>query len=402
MEIDFALAPGDGLPLDLYRRLREAGPVVWSETLNGWAVSGYAAVREVFGDVVRFTMAGTPVAEALGEQGMLVNDTPMHHTIRAVWAKHVGIAAIEQRAAELEANAAHALGPVRERLAAGEAVDFIPVFRAFVIRFITSSFGVPPEEAAIFHRWSEMSSDAPAVAMEEGSTAQRNHFAVREAVFALIDQLVADRQRRLAAGETPSDLTTLMVAAEGPNGITPAIVRDNLFNFILGALDTTEKWLGNIVLKLCQSPSIVAELRANPSLIAPFAEEVMRCDTVAQTIQRCVRQDGAELGGQRLGEGDAVFLLLGAANRDPAEFADPDRFDLRRKGSQQLGFGFGFHHCLGLNIARQEARAFVHVLLDSLPDLRVSVSHFGDSWALWGPRKLKLALSAADSDTLEI
>jgi hypothetical protein len=392
VEIDFALAPDEGLPLDLYRRLHEAGPVVWSETLNGWAVSGYASVREVFGDVVRFTSAGTPVAEALGEQGMLVNDTPMHHAIRAVWARHVGIAAVDQRAAELEANAKQALDPVRERLTAGEAVDFIPVFRAFVIRFITSSFGVPPEKAAIFHRWSEMSSDAPAVAMEEGSTAQQNHFAVRDAVFALIDQLVADRQRRLAAGETPGDLTALMVAAEGRDGITPAIVRDNLFNFILGALDTTEKWLGNIVLKLCERPDMAFELRADRRLIAPFAEEVMRCDTVAQTIQRCVRQDGAAFGGHRLAAGDAVFLLLGAANRDPASFADPDRFDLRRKGSQQLGFGFGFHHCLGLNIARQEARAFVHVLLDTLPDLRVAERYFGDSWALWGPRRLKLAL----------
>jgi cytochrome P450 len=392
VDIDFALAPGEGLPLDLYRRLREAGPVVWSETLNGWAVSSYAAVREVFGDVVRFTSAGTPVAEALGEQGMVVNDTPMHHTIRAVWARHVGIAAIEQRAAELEANAAQVLAPVRDRLEAGEAVDFIPVFRAFVIRFITSSFGVPPEEAEIFHRWSELSADAPAVAMEEGSAERQNHFAVREAVFALIDALVADRQQRLAAGEVPADLTALMVAAEGRDGITPEIVRDNLFNFILGALDTTEKWLGNIVLKLCQCPEIAAELRADHSLIAPFAEEVMRCDTVAQTIQRCVRQDGANFGGQRLAAGDAVFLLLGAANRDPEEFIDPDRFDMRRKSNPQLGFGFGFHHCLGLNIARQEARAFVRVLLDTLPHLRAGESHFGDSWALWGPRRLVLTL----------
>jgi cytochrome P450 len=392
MEIDFALRPGDGLPLELYRRLRDAGPVVWSETLGGWAVSGYAAVREVFGDVVRFTSAGTPVAEALGEQGMVVNDTPMHHTIRAVWARHVGIAAIEQRAAELEANALQALGTVRDRLETGQTVDFIPVFRAFVIRFITSSFGVPPDEARIFHRWSELSADAPAVAMEEGSAAQQNHFAVREAVFALIDRLVADRQRGLAAGETLGDLTALMVAAEGRDGITPAIVRDNLFNFILGALDTTEKWLGNIVLKLCECPELAAALRADRSLIAPFAEEVMRCDTVAQTIQRRVRQDGADFAGLRLGAGESIFLLLGAANRDPVEFVDPDRFDLNRKGSPQLGFGFGFHHCLGLNIARQEARAFVHVLLDALPALRVAESHFGDSWALWGPRRLKLTL----------
>jgi cytochrome P450 len=392
MDIDFALVPGEGLPLELYRRLHAAGPVVWSDTLGGWAVSGYAAVREVFGDVLRFTSAGTPVAEALGEQGMVVNDTPMHHTIRAVWAKQVGIAAITARQAELEANAAAALAEVRPRLEAGEAVDFIPVFRGFVIRFITGSFGLPPERGEIFHRWSEMSSDAPAVAMEEGSAKQQSHFAVREAVFALIDEIVADRRGRLAAGETPDDLATPMVAAEGRDGITPAIVRDNLFNFILGALDTTEKWLGNIVVKLCREPALAAELRADSGAIGPFAEEVMRCDTVAQTIQRRVRRDGAELDGRRMGAGEHVFLLLGAANRDPAEFADPDRFDFRTRRSPHLGFGFGFHHCLGLNIARQEARAFVRVLLDSLPDPRIESCDLGDSWALWGPRKLDLAL----------
>jgi cytochrome P450 len=390
VDVDFSLAPGEGLPLALYRRLHAAGPVVWSDALGGWAVSGYETVRTVFGDVARFTSAGTPVAEVLGEQGMLVNDTPLHHTIRAVWAKQVGIAAMTERQAELEANAAAALGPVRERLATGAAVDFIPVFRAFVIRFITGSFGVPSERAEVFHRWSEMSADAPAMGVEEGSYEAQRHFATRQAVFDLIDDLIADRKRRLAAGEALGDLTTPMVAAEGREGITSAIVRDNLFNFILGALDTTEKWLGNVVLKLCENPDTAAELRADRGLIASFCEEVMRCDTVAQTIQRRVRHDGAELGGQRLGAGDALFLLLGAANRDPAEFADPDRFDFRARRSPQLGFGFGFHHCLGLNIARQEARALVSVLLDALPELQMVEAWFGNSWALWGPRRLVL------------
>ena len=246
MDIDFTLGPGEGLPLGTYRRLREAGPVVWSDTLGGWAVSGYEATREALADVARFTSAGTPVADVFGTQGMLVNDTPLHHTLRAVWARHVGIAAMERRTAELEANAAGALGAVCARLEAGEAVDFIPVFRDFVIRFIVASFGVPPERAGIFFRWSELSADTPALGMEEGSAEAQRHFAARLAVFDLIDELVADRQRRFAAGETPEDLTALMVAAEGRELITASVVRDNLLNFILGALDTTEKWLGNV------------------------------------------------------------------------------------------------------------------------------------------------------------
>lgn len=398
MEIGFTLAPGKGLPLELYARLREAGPVVWSDSLGGWAVSGYEAARGALADVSRFTSAGTPVAEVFGTQGMLVNDTPLHHTLRAVWAKHVGIAAMERRAAALEANAIGALAAVQPRLEAGEAVNFIPVFRDFVIRFIVASFGIAPEHAGNFFRWSELSADTPALGMVEGSAEAQRHFAARQAVFDLIDELVADRKRRFAAGETPADLTALMVAAEGREGITGSVVRDNLFNFILGALDTTEKWLGNFVVKLCSDSHLADAVRADAALIGPFIEEVMRCDTVVQTIQRRVRRDGVELGGQAMREGDHVCFLLGAANRDPDIFAEPDRFDPRRKGEPHLGFGFGFHHCLGINIARAEARAFAAVLLRTLPGLRVAGSDFGDSWALWGPRKLELALQPRNSD----
>ena len=116
--------------------------------------------------------------------------------------------------------------------------------------------------------------------------------------------------------------------------------------------------------------------------------------TVAQTIQRRVREDGVTLAGQRMSAGDAVFVLLGAANRDPAKFADADRFDLHRPAIPHLGFGVGFHHCLGLHIVRLEARVFVEVLLDRLRDLRVAGIDYGDSWALWGPRALYMERDA--------
>ena len=105
---------------------------------------------------------------------------------------------------------------------------------------------------------------------------------------------------------------------------------------------------------------------------------------------------GAELAGQNMAGGDPVFLLLGAANRDAAEFEDPDSFDMHRTNKAHLGFGFGFHHCLGVNIARQEARAFVSVLLDTFPQLRVAEIDYGQSWALWGPRALHVALPDRD------
>lgn len=395
MDFDFALRSAQDLPASLFRKLHAAGPVVWSEAMQGWVVSSYDAVRKVLSDVSRFTSAGTPVAEVFGSEGMLVNDTDMHHRIRAIWAKRVGVAAMAERHGEFLGYARATLVEAKLRLEAGEAVDLVPVFRDYVLKVIASSFAVPQDRTDVFIRWSENSADTPAVGMEHGSEAEKRHFAVRQDVFELIAEQVADRKARIARGEEPADLIALMVAAEGRDGFTPSIVADNIFNFMLGALDTSEKWFGNIVCRLYRDPALLAEVSADTSLIGRLIDEVMRFDTVAQTIQRRVRGDGVALAGQAMQAGDAVLVMLGAANRDAQAFADPDRFDIHRVVQSNLGFGFGFHHCLGLNIARQEAMALVEAMVEVFPVLSIEHEDRGDSWALLGPRALRVSLHAA-------
>jgi cytochrome P450 len=394
VRLDFDYRPDEGLPVAAHRRLREAGQVVWSETLGGWMVSSYDGVRAVLSDLARFTSQGTPIAAAAGAQAMLVTDTPLHNSLRAVWAKHVSKAALALRREELERNAAGVLNAARARLEARESVDFIPLFRQFVMAFIAASFAIPSSRLDVFELWSELSADTPALELVAGSDAQQRHLAAKERVLELVREQVADRRQRLRAGEACDDYIGLMVAAEGQPGITADIVVDNIFNFILGAMDTTEKWLGNIVTRLSANPEAAAQIHADRRLIEPFIDEVMRCDTVAQVIQRRVKQEGVELHGVRMQQGDQIYLMLGAANRDPADFKNPDCFDIRRPQKLNFGFGFGFHHCLGLNIARQEAVAFIGVLLDTLPNLRVAACDYGNSWALWGPRALHMTLGA--------
>ncbi|MDG2001722.1 MAG: cytochrome P450 [Novosphingobium sp.] len=395
MDFDFALREGEDLPGVVLRQLRGAGPVVWSDAMQGWLVNSYDAVREVLSDVSRFTSAGTPVAEAFGGEAMLVNDTAMHHRIRAVWAKRVGVAAMAERHAEFVGFAREVLEPARKLLASGESIDLVPVFRDYVLKVIASTFDVPLDRTDVFIRWSENSADTPAMEMAEGSDEQQRHFAVRQDVFDLIAEQVADRKVRMARVEEPADLIALMVAAEGSDGITPSIGADNIFNFMLGALDTSEKWFGNITCRLYRDPQLLAQVCADPALIGRLIDEVMRFDTVAQTIQRRVKDDGVELCGQAMKQGDAVLVMLGAANRDAEAFADPDNFDIDRVVQSNLGFGFGFHHCLGLNIARTEAIALVEAMIDSLPALQIENADFGESWALWGPRALTVSLPAA-------
>lgn len=290
----------------------------------------------------------------------------------------------------VEGNAARVLGEVQSRLETGEAVDFIALFQRFLLEFISNSFSIPRDRLEPVARWSKMSADTPALGLEEGSPDQQRHLAAKQDVLDLIRDQVADRKERFRKGEQSEDLTSLMVAAEGRSGITEAMVRDNLFNFVLGALDTTEKWMGNIVITLCTDTRLRELLRADRSLIEPAINEIMRVNTVAQVIVRRVKEDVA-LGSQQLKAGELVFVMLGAANRDPAEFENADAFDIHRPIKPNLGFGF--HHCLGINIARQEALSFINILLDTFPNLRIVVCDYGNSWALWGPRRLELAFA---------
>ncbi|MDE2404382.1 MAG: cytochrome P450 [Sphingomonadales bacterium] len=388
MPFDFELRAGEDLPAGAFARLRAAGPVVWSEALAGWLVSGAAEVRIVLSDLARFTSAGTPVAEVFKGEGMLVNDTAMHHVIRAVWARHVSRPAMDARSADFARIAAAVLAAAQP--GGGAPIDFMPLFRRMVLEVITLLFGVPQGDWPVIEHYAALSADTPALGYAEGSAAQRRHEAGKAAVYAMIDAQVAERRVRLARGEPPADLIARMVAAVGQNGITETVMRDNVFNFTLGAVDTTERWMGNALARLAANPADAAALRAEPARIEAYLDEVMRHDTVAQVIQRKVREGGATLGAQALAAGDSVYVLLGAASRDAAEHDAPDAFDAARPPRANFGFGFGFHYCLGLHIARAEVTALVAATLAAMPALELVACDLGPTWALLGPRRLVL------------
>lgn len=390
--IDFESICDEASHQALLRQLGEDGPVIWNDSLNGWMVTSYQDVRTVFSDMAHFTSEGTPIAESFAAEAMLVNDTPLHNDIRSVWSKAVSRPSIETQADSMQQKAALLIEAALSRMKAGEAVDFVPIFRDYVLAFIASGFAIPENQLDVFVRWHQQAADTPAVELKEGSPERQRHMDAKKEGYELINRQVDDRRKRLAAGEQLHDLTSLMVAAEGRGGITTGIVIDNLFNLVLGSFDTTEKWLGNCLLKLIGDPGLLEELRADRELVEPFVQEVMRHDTVAQVIQRRVRDGGALLGGKQMKGGDTVFTLLGAANRDPKEFSNPETFDIHRPFKANLAFGFGFHHCLGIHLARQETIAFVNALLDTNVKLRVIECDMGNSWALWGPRELTLAL----------
>lgn len=149
---------------------------------------------------------------------------------------------------------------------------------------------------------------------------------------------------------------------------------------IIAGHETTVSLIGNVVLALLQHPDQRTALAADPATIPRAIEELLRYDgPVERTLTRWAAED-VEVGGQTIGRGDAVIVILGSADRDPARFTDPDVLDLAREDVKHVAFGRGSHYCLGAPLARLEAEIALTTLLRRLPRMRLAVSEDELSW----------------------
>jgi pimeloyl-[acyl-carrier protein] synthase len=176
-------------------------------------------------------------------------------------------------------------------------------------------------------------------------------------------------RRRVDPGE---DLLSAMIAARDDEGM---LTEDELFANALFLMtaghETAANQLANGVRALLDHPEQRALLRAEPERLDSAVEEILRFDSAVQMTARTVT-DSRPMVGRRWRPGDAAVVLLGAANRDPNRFAEPDRFDIRRDANAPLSFAHGAHHCLGAALAREELRVVIPMLFDRLPDLTLT------------------------------
>jgi cytochrome P450 len=177
---------------------------------------------------------------------------------------------------------------------------------------------------------------------------------------------------RVRRAKPEDDLFTDLVQATDRGVITEEeFVANNILIFCAGH-DTVYNFLGNALLALHRNPDQLALFarERDPAFAKNAVEELLRYDTSLQIARRVAFED-VELGGRWLGEGQYILCLLGAANRDPAVFPEPDRLDLARPGVKAMSFGGGIHHCLGAYLARVETEIAFRVLLDRLPGHRL-------------------------------
>ena len=343
-------------PFPHYARLRREGPVV---RLDGapeptYAVCGYDAVLAALRDPATFSSRVAPVPI------LLCLDPPEHTRLRAAISGVFRPRALERLSGAIEERARRLWA---EYLAAGGG-DVVAGFAApLPIAVIADLLGLPPEGHGLLRRGAEASIQALGAAMR-GERPRPEDVAAFEALRVYLDGALAALRE-----DPPEHAGGRLARLVNEDALTgEEALAFAQFLFVAGH-ETTMSLLASGADVLAREPALLERLGREPDLVARFVEEVLRLRSPLQRVFRVATRT-TRLGGVGIPAGARVLLLLGAANRDPACFPDPDRFDLDRDASGHLAFGFGTHVCLGSPLARLEARIAFAVVARTTASLR--------------------------------
>lgn len=363
-------------PYPVYRELREAGPVHALPQYDAIALPRFAEVWDVLSDMESFSIFEGPVfvrkqllkPAALDGRGptdlgasFAMWDPPVHSQIRQLMSAPFRprfVAKLEGRVREL----------ARERLAALVPLGRFDVARDYaapvVVMVACEILGFPPEEGlalvSIVNR-SARRDEGRSGQTTDGMAAQ-----VELGAFA-VAQVVA---RRAQSVSDPRVIDHLIAAEVGGRKLDDIQVATQLTTLLVGGTETLPKLVAGGARELWLAPEQRAALADDPALASDAFEEMIRHQGVLQSIGRTAKQP-TEVGGTKLHPGQRVFLLLQSANRDEREFADPARFDIRRRAPRHVGLGHGQHHCIGSHAARLEGRVLLQELLAQVPEYDV-------------------------------
>ena len=359
-------------PYPLFARMREEDPCHWSPRLKSWVLTRYEDVRSVCfdrdarlsSDRLRPYFASLAPEEAgrvaqiarYLSHWMVFKDPPEHTRLRRLLSQVFNPRSFQGMKPRIAAITQELLRSLDER----ERIDVIGDFAGpLPCLVIMAMLGVPAHDLPRIKRMS----DDVALFIGSSRTSPAKYDAAEAAtgeMAAYFLDLIAQRRR-----EPTEDLLSELVHLPADQDTGP-LREDELVGSCIMLLfaghETTTNHLANGVAALMEHPSAMEWLRRDPGLIASAVEELLRYEGPSGAQVRIVRESHS-LHGRRLEEGQRVFLMLNAANRDPRAFVDPDRLDLSRRGPQHLTFGLGLHMCLGLALARTEGQIALPALL---------------------------------------
>jgi cytochrome P450 len=358
--------PPDGFiddPYPYYAMLREHDPVHALEG-GGVLLTRYEDALAVYRDSRASSDKTIEFRPKFGDSplyehhttSLVFSDPPLHTRVRRLI-----MGALNQRAiARMEADVVRLVDALLARLGEKREANFIEAFAAGIpVEVIGNLLDIPHGERGPLRAWSLaiLSALEPAPGRE---ILDRGNRAVTDFIEYL-GLLVAGRRQR--PGDAENDVLTRLIQGE-KNGerLTEKELHHNCIFLLNAGHETTTNLIGNGMWLLLTRPAEMARLRETPELIPSAIEEMLRYEGPIQLNNRRLTK-ATELGGRALPEGTFITIAIGAANRDPRQFPEPDRFDVGRNPNRHVAFGQGAHACAGMNVARMEARiAFTRLL----------------------------------------
>jgi cytochrome P450 len=358
-----------GQPVPEIRTISGGRPVFRAELPDGrivWLVTGYDNVRQMIIDQ-RFSRAlavapgqAQPGFEMFAAGSVNGMDPPEHTRLR----KLVASAFTARRVEALRPRVADIVNQLIDAMAGRpQPADLVAGFSLpLPAQVICEMLGVPAEDTGQFHAWSDTIMGDWQRDADEIMTALAK-------MYGYFGKLIEIKRARAA-----DDLMSALIAArDHADRLSEHELTAMCCILLIGGHETTANQINMSLLLLFDHPDQVARLRADPGLIPAAVEELLRCTRLGSLPPARVTTEDVQIGGVTIPAGEKVMPLLGAANRDPSVFSDPDRLDVTRDAASHLSFGAGVHHCLGAQLARVELQEAFRGLIGRLPGLRLAV-----------------------------
>ncbi len=367
-------------PYPTYARMHAEGPLHFLDVGGKWAVwsifshaecssiakdprlSAKRAQQQILLLPVDRQAEFSELARMLG-LWLIFMDPPEHTRLRKLLNKGFSPTAIEGLRPQVENIVNRMLEPLQR----GSEVDLMREFaNPMPVRIILEMLGISQDMHDAFVDWSR------AIALFRGSPDRTVELAqaAQDALIQLTDyfrKTVAERRRNKG-----SDLISLLIDIEEDG---EALTEEELYAQCIALLfaghETTRNLIGNGIYTLLKHPEETLELRENPAIIRSAVEELLRYESPVQFTARVLKED-IEVCGQHIPKRWSILCMLGAANRDPKQFKDPDQLDLKRLNNQHLAFSAGPHFCIGSQLARLEGQVAINALVQRFPNMKLS------------------------------
>lgn len=362
-------------PYPLYALLRNEDPVHWDPFLHAWVVTRYPDVVTV---LQSFSAKCAPAPQRMESMGLsaldrigqimvrqhLFMDPPDHTRLRAVCSQAFTPHRVERLRARIQEIVNSLLEP------------HLPLGRIELMRDLANPLpaivsagilGLPPSDHEQLKAWSADFAEVLGNFQHNPDHSLRMSRSLDETTSYFRDAIRQERKRPA----NDSMISVLINAEVDGQRLTDEVIIANCILLMVGAQETTPNLIGNGMLTLLRNSGEFGRLRSNVSLLPSAIEEMLRFEAPSQHTTRIPQQD-VRLGDKNIIAGQSVIAVMGAANRDPECFSDPDRFDIQRRDNKHLAFGAGAHYCFGAPLGRMEASIAFNTLIDGISDFRLA------------------------------